>query len=112
MKKIEILIRPHTLEPVREALLGVGVQGITATEVKGFGRQRGRTETYRGSKVEVHFLPKLRLEVCIPDALLEPAVAAASLAARTGRIGDGKIMVSEVPEAVRVRTGEIGEAAL
>ncbi|MBI4537864.1 MAG: P-II family nitrogen regulator [candidate division NC10 bacterium] len=112
MKKLDVIIRPHKLDEVREALSSVGVQGMTVTEVKGFGRQRGRTETYRGSEYEVTFHPKLRLEVLIPDALLEPAVTAASRAARTGKIGDGKIMVSEIADIMRIRTGEIGEAAI
>jgi nitrogen regulatory protein P-II 1 len=112
VKKLDVIIRPHKLDEVRDALSEIGIQGMTVTEVKGFGRQRGRTETYRGSEYEVSFHPKLRLEVLIPDALLERAMTAASQAARTGKIGDGKIMVSEVAEVMRIRTGEIGEAAI
>ncbi len=112
MKKLDVIIRPHKLDEVREALSSIGVQGLTVTEVKGFGRQRGQTETYRGNEYEVHFHPKLHLEVIIPDGLLEQAMVAASAAARTGKIGDGKIMVSEIAEIMRIRTGEIGEAAI
>jgi len=112
VKKLDVIIRPHKLDEVRDALSEIGIQGMTVTEVKGFGRQRGRTETYRGSEYEVVFLPKLRLEVLVPDSLLERAMTAASRAARTGKIGDGKIMVSELVEVLRIRTGEMGEAAV
>lgn len=112
MKRLDVIIRPHKLEEVREALSQIGVQGMTLTEVKGFGRQRGRTETYRGSEYTVIFVPKLRLEVLVPDSLLERAMQVAGDAARTGRIGDGKIMVTEVVDARRIRTGEVGEAAI
>jgi nitrogen regulatory protein P-II 1 len=112
MKKLDIIIRPHKLDDVRDALSGIGIQGMTVTEVRGFGRQRGRTETYRGSEYEVTFHPKLRLEVVIADTLLERAMTAAREAARTGNIGDGKIMVSEMVDVMRIRTGEIGEAAI
>ena len=112
MKKLDLIIRPHKLEEVREALTAAGIQGMTVTEVKGFGRQRGKTELYRGSEYTVTFLPKVRLEVLITDAALEPVMNAAAAAARTGNIGDGKIMVSEVQNVLRIRTGERGEAAI
>jgi nitrogen regulatory protein P-II 1 len=112
MKKLDLIIRPHKLDEVKEALTAVGVQGMTVTEVKGFGRQKGKTELYRGSEYSITFLPKVRLEVLIPDAMLEPTMKAASDAARTGRIGDGKIMVTDVHEVLRIRTGEMGEAAI
>ena len=112
MKKVDLIIRPHKLEEVKDALTAVGVQGMTVTEVKGFGRQKGKTETYRGSEYSITFIPKVRLEVLIPDTLLEQAMKAASEAARTGRIGDGKIMVTDVLDVMRIRTGETGEAAI
>ncbi len=112
MKKLDLIIRPHKLDEVREALTSVGVQGMTVTEVKGFGRQRGKTEVYRGSEYSITFLPKVRLEVLVSDAMLEQTMKAASEAARTGRIGDGKIMVTDVFDAMRIRTGEMGEAAI
>lgn len=112
MKKLDLIIRPHKLDEVKEALSTVGVQGMTVTEVKGFGRQKGKTELYRGSEYSISFLPKVRLEVLIPDAMLERTMKAASDAARTGRIGDGKIMVTDVHEVLRIRTGEMGEAAI
>jgi nitrogen regulatory protein P-II 1 len=112
MKKLDLIIRPHKLDEVKEALTAVGVQGMTVTEVKGFGRQKGKTELYRGSEYTVTFLPKVRLEVLVQDGMLDSAVRAASDAARTGRIGDGKIMVTEIQEVVRIRTGETGEAAI
>jgi nitrogen regulatory protein P-II 1 len=112
MKKLDLIIRPHKLDEVKEALTAVGVQGMTVTEVKGFGRQKGKTELYRGSEYSISFLPKVRLEVLIPDAMLERTMQAASDAARTGRIGDGKIMVTDVHEVLRIRTGEMGEAAI
>ena len=112
MKKIDLIIRPHKLDDVRDALSAVGIQGMTVTEVRGFGRQKGKTEVYRGSEYSITFLPKVRLEVLVPDSMLERTMKAASEAARTGRIGDGKIMVTDVLDVLRIRTGETGEAAI
>ncbi|MFN2427228.1 MAG: P-II family nitrogen regulator [Candidatus Binatia bacterium] len=112
MKKVEAIIKPFKLDEVKEALSGVGVQGITVSEVKGFGRQRGHTELYRGAEYVVDFLPKVKLEVIVKDDQVEPVVEAITAAARTGRIGDGKIFVTTVDEVVRIRTGETGESAL
>lgn len=112
MKKLDLIIRPHKLDEVKEALTAIGVQGMTVTEVKGFGRQKGKTEMYRGSEYSITFLPKVRLEVLISDTMLEQTMKAASEAARTGRIGDGKIMVTDVMDVLRIRTGEMGEAAI
>ena len=112
MKKIEAIIKPFKLDEVKEALQEVGVQGITVTEAKGFGRQKGHTELYRGAEYVVDFLPKVKIEVVLPEELVERAVEAIQKAARTGRIGDGKIFVSNIDEAVRIRTGERGEDAL
>lgn len=112
MKKLDLIIRPHKLDEVKEALTSIGVQGMTVSEVKGFGRQKGKTEMYRGSEYSISFIPKVRLEVLIPDTMVERTVKAASEAARTGRIGDGKIMVTEVLDVMRIRTGETGEAAI
>lgn len=112
MKKLDMIIRPHKLDDVRDALTAVGVQGMTVTEVRGFGRQKGKTEVYRGSEYSITFLPKVRLEVLVPDSMLEQTMKAASEAARTGRIGDGKIMVTDVLDVLRIRTGETGEAAI
>ncbi|MBI2000374.1 MAG: P-II family nitrogen regulator [candidate division NC10 bacterium] len=112
MKKLDLIIRPHKLDEVKDALSAIGIQGMTVSEVKGFGRQKGKTETYRGSEYTVSFLPKVKLEILVSDAMLERTVKAASEAARTGRIGDGKIMVSEVLDVMRIRTGETGEAAI
>jgi nitrogen regulatory protein P-II 1 len=112
MKKLDLIIRPHKLDEVKDALSAIGVQGMTITEVKGFGRQKGKTEMYRGSEYSITFVPKVRLEVLLPDGLVERAMKAASEAARTGRIGDGKIMVTEVLDVLRIRTGEMGEAAI
>jgi nitrogen regulatory protein P-II 1 len=112
MKKVDLIIRPHKLHEVKEALTAIGVQGMTVTEVKGFGRQKGKTEMYRGSEYNITFLPKVRLEVLVPDTLLEQTMKAASEAARTGRIGDGKIMVTDIQDVMRIRTGEIGDAAI
>jgi nitrogen regulatory protein P-II 1 len=112
MKKVDIIIRPHKLEDVRDALTAVGIQGVTVTEVKGFGRQKGKTEMYRGNEYSITFNPKVRLEVLIPDTMLEQTMQAAGEAARTGRIGDGKIMVTDVLDVVRIRTGETGDAAI
>jgi len=112
MKKIEAIIKPFKLDEVREALSDIGVTGLTVTEVKGFGRQKGHTELYRGAEYVVDFLPKVKLEVVIADSLLERAMEAIITAARTGKIGDGKIFVSTVEQVVRIRTGESGEAAV
>ncbi len=112
MKKLDLIIRPHKLDEVKDALSAIGIQGMTVSEVKGFGRQKGKTETYRGSEYTVSFLPKVKLEILVSDAMLEPTVKAATEAARTGRIGDGKIMVTDIHEVVRIRTGEVGDAAI
>ena len=112
MKKIEAIIKPFKLDDVREALSEIGVTGMTATEVKGFGRQKGHTELYRGAEYVVDFLPKVRIEIVIPDNIEEACVEALTQAARTGKIGDGKIFVSAVDTVVRIRTGELNEAAI
>jgi nitrogen regulatory protein P-II 1 len=112
MKKIEAIFKPFKLDEVREALSEIGVSGLTVTEVKGFGRQKGHTELYRGAEYVVDFLPKVKVEVVIPDKLLETAIDAIVKAARTGKIGDGKIFVTDVGQAVRIRTGETDEAAI
>lgn len=112
MKKIEAIIKPFKLDEVKEALQDVGIQGITVTEAKGFGRQKGHTELYRGAEYVVDFLPKVKLEVVLDDALAEGAIEAIRNAARTGRIGDGKIFVSQIDEAIRIRTGERGPDAV
>lgn len=112
MKKIEAIIKPFKLEDVKEALAGVGVEGMTVSEVKGFGRQKGHTEIYRGSEYTVDFLPKLKLEIVVADATVEPAVLAILNAAKTGKIGDGKIFVLPIEQALRIRTEERGENAV
>ncbi len=112
MKKIEAIFKPFKLDEVREALSEIGVSGLTVTEVKGFGRQKGHTELYRGAEYVVDFLPKVKIEVVIPDNLLERAVDAIVKAARTGKIGDGKIFVTGVDQVIRIRTGETNEAAI
>ncbi|HEY0842809.1 MULTISPECIES: P-II family nitrogen regulator [Methylotenera] len=112
MKKIEAIIKPFKLDEVREALSEIGVNGLTVTEVKGFGRQKGHTELYRGAEYVVDFLPKIKLELVVADAIVESAVDAIINAAHTGKIGDGKIFVSNVEQVVRIRTGETGEAAV
>ena len=112
MKKIEAVIKPFKLDEVREALSEIGVSGLTMTEVKGFGRQKGHTELYRGAEYVVDFLPKVKVEVVVPEALVERAIEAIVKAARTGKIGDGKIFVTPVEHVVRIRTGESGEAAI
>jgi nitrogen regulatory protein P-II 1 len=112
MKKIDAIFKPFKLDEVREALSEIGVSGLTVTEVKGFGRQKGHTELYRGAEYVVDFLPKVKIEVVIPDGLLERAVDAIVKAARTGKIGDGKIFVTGVDQVVRIRTGETNEAAI
>ena len=112
MKKIEAIIKPFKLDEVKEALNEVGLQGITVTEAKGFGRQKGHTELYRGAEYVVDFLPKVKIEVVLPDDMVEPALEAIKDSARTGRIGDGKIFVTTIEEAVRIRTGERGAEAI
>ncbi len=112
MKKIEAIIKPFKLDEVKEALHDVGVQGITVTEAKGFGRQKGHTELYRGAEYVVDFLPKVKVEIVLTDEQVEPAIEAIMKAARTGRIGDGKIFVLDVHEAIRIRTGERGADAV
>jgi nitrogen regulatory protein P-II 1 len=112
MKKIEAIIKPFKLDEVREALSDIGVTGLTVTEVKGFGRQKGHTELYRGAEYVVDFLPKVKLEIVIAESLVDRALEAIITAARTGKIGDGKIFVSPVEQVVRIRTGESGEAAI
>ena len=112
MKKVEAIIKPFKLDEVKEALQDVGIQGITVTEAKGFGRQKGHTELYRGAEYVVDFLPKVKLEVVVEDGLADRAIEAVQNAARTGRIGDGKIFVSQIQEAIRIRTGERGSDAV
>ena len=112
MKKIEAIIKPFRLEAVKEALNELGILGMTVSEVKGFGRQKGHTEIYRGSEYTVDFLPKMKVEMVLPDNLVEPAIAAIVEAAKTGKIGDGKVFVSVIEDAHRIRTGERGDAAL
>ncbi|MEZ5924740.1 MAG: P-II family nitrogen regulator [Hyphomicrobiaceae bacterium] len=112
MKKIEAIIKPFKLDDVKEALQEVGLMGITVTEAKGFGRQKGHTELYRGAEYVVDFLPKVKIEVVLPDDMLEKALEAIQTAARTGKIGDGKIFVSNIEDAIRIRTGESGNEAL
>jgi nitrogen regulatory protein P-II 1 len=112
MKKIEAIIKPFKMEDVKEALGEIGIEGLTVTEVKGFGRQKGHTEIYRGSEYTVDFLPKVKFEVVVSDALVEKAVAAISAAAKTGKIGDGKIFVLPIENAVRIRTDETGDSAI
>jgi len=112
MKKLEAIIKPFKLEDVKDALAELGVEGMTVTEVKGFGRQKGHTEIYRGSEYTVDFLPKIKIDLVVTDALAEPAVSAIVKAAKTGKIGDGKVFVSPVVEAVRIRTEESGEKAV
>jgi nitrogen regulatory protein P-II 1 len=112
MKKVESIVRPHLLDAVKTALQEVGVVGMTVSEVKGFGRQKGHTETYRGSEYKVDFLPKVKIEVVLPDELVEKAVEAVLKTAKTGKFGDGKIFISDLEGAVRIRTGERGDEAL
>ena len=112
MKMVTAIVKPFKLDEVREALSAIGVQGVTVTEVKGFGRQKGHTELYRGAEYVVDFLPKIRIEVVVPDALAEKVTLALCEAARTGKIGDGKIFVIPVEDAIRIRTGETGDSAL
>ena len=112
MKKIEAIIKPFKLEEVKDALHELGIQGMTVIEAKGFGRQKGHTEIYRGSEYTVDFLPKLKIEIVVTDDLVERATAAIIKGAKTGKIGDGKIFISDVREAIRIRTEEKGEAAV
>ena len=112
MKMVMAVIKPHKLDQVREALTGLGVEGMTATEVKGYGRQKGHTEIYRGAEYTENFLPKVRIDVVVADSLIDQTVEAVQEAAKTGKIGDGKIFVYDVSSAVRIRTGETGDEAL
>src|SRR4051812_12573540 len=112
MKKVEAIIKPFKLEEVKDALGDVGIEGMTVSEVKGFGRQKGHTEIYRGSEYTVDFLPKIKIELVLPDAQVESAVATIVKTAKTGKIGDGKVFVSKIEEAVRIRTDERGDAAV
>jgi nitrogen regulatory protein P-II 1 len=112
VKKVESIVRPHLLDAVKNALQEVGVVGMTVTEVKGFGRQKGHTETYRGSEYRVDFLPKVKVEVAVPNELVDQAVDAIVKTARTGKFGDGKVFVTSVDDCVRIRTGERGDQAL
>lgn len=112
MKKIEAVIRPHKADDVREALLEAGIRGMTILEVRGIGRQKGHKEVYRGSEYQIDFLPKVKVEVVVSDNMAEKAIAAILKAAKTGEVGDGKIFVSNIEEAIRVRTDEVGDSAL
>ena len=112
MKKIEVIIKPFKLEEVKDALAEIGIEGMTVIEVKGFGRQKGHTEIYRGSEYTVDFLPKIKIEIVVADQIVEGAVGAIIKAAKTGKIGDGKVFVSTIEQAVRIRTDEKGEQAL
>ena len=112
MKKIEVIIKPFKLDEVKEALSAIGVQGMTVTEVKGFGRQKGHTELYRGAEYTVDFLPKVKVEVILAEGMVDKAIDAIIKAARTGKIGDGKIFVTDVSQVVRIRTGETNEDAV
>lgn len=112
MKKVEAIIRPHLLDAVKNALQEVGIAGLTVTEVRGFGRQKGHTETYRGSEYKIDFLPKVKVEVALPLELVDQAIDAIMKTAKTGKFGDGKIFVTPLEEVIRIRTGERGEAAL
>lgn len=112
MKKIEAVIKPFKLEEVKEALSNVGIKGLTVSEVKGFGRQKGHKELYRGAEYEIEFLPKVKLEIVVPDSEVENVIEAIVTSARTGRLGDGKVFVNPVEEVIRIRTGERGEEAI
>jgi nitrogen regulatory protein P-II 1 len=112
LKKLEAIVRPHVLDAVKTALQEVGAVGMTVSEVKGFGRQKGHTETYRGSEYQVEFLPKIKIEVVLPDELVEASVEAVLKTAKTGKFGDGKVFVSSLEQVVRIRTAERGESAL
>ena len=112
MKRVEIITRPYKLDEIKEALTGMGIQGMTVTEVKGFGRQRGHKEVYRGAEYQVDFVSKVKIEIVIDDEILDQALDVIQAAAKTGKIGDGKIFVSTIDNAIRIRTGESGAAAL
>ncbi len=112
MKKIEAIIRPHKLDDVREALIESGIKGMTISEVRGIGRQKGQTEIYRGSEYQINFVPKVKLEVVVPDSLLDHAASVIIAAAKTGQVGDGKLFISTIDDVIRVRTEENGESAL
>ena len=112
MKLVTAIIKPHMLDQVRDALAGAGVQGLTVTEVKGFGRQKGHTEVYRGAEYTVGFVPKIKIEIVVADERVEPVIGTIKTSARTGAIGDGKVFVSDMGQAVRIRTGEVGVDAL
>jgi nitrogen regulatory protein P-II 1 len=112
MKRIEAIVRTHLLESVKDALQALGIEGMTVVEVKGFGRQKGHTEVYRGSEYKIEFLPKVKIEVALPDELLDPAIDAVIKSAKTGKLGDGKIFVFALEDVIRVRTGEHGAQAL
>ncbi len=112
MKKVEAIIRPFKLEDVKEALLEAGIKGLTTSEVRGYGRQKGHTETYRGSEYQIEFIPKIKIEVVVADELLDKALDAIIKAAKTGQVGDGKIFVSEIIDVIRIRTEESGSGAL
>jgi len=112
MKKIEAIIQPHKLDDVKEALKGIGIDGITVSEVRGHGRQKGHTEVYRGMEYQVDFLPTIKIETVVPDARVDEITSALAEAARTGKLGDGKIFIYDVTEAIRIRNGDTGEAAL
>jgi nitrogen regulatory protein P-II 2 len=112
MKLITAIVKPFKLDDVRESLSEIGVQGITVTEVKGFGRQKGHTELYRGAEYVVDFLPKVKIEIAVPESLVEQTIEAVTKSANTGKIGDGKVFVSPLEQVIRIRTGEVGEEAL
>jgi len=112
MKLIEAIIKPFKLDEVKDALIEIGVQGMTVTEVKGFGRQKGHKETYRGTEYQIDFVPKIKIEVAVPDNLEQKVIETVSRAAKTGSIGDGKIFVTDLGSVIRIRTGEIGEGAV
>ncbi|NUQ82560.1 MAG: P-II family nitrogen regulator [Bacteroidetes bacterium] len=112
MKKLEAIIRPFKLEEVKEGLVELGIKGITVTEVKGFGRQKGHTEIYRGSEYNIDFIPKVKIEVVVPDDLAEKAISTIVDKAKTGQVGDGKIFVTDIADAIRIRTEEAGDSAL
>ncbi len=112
MKQIEAIIRHHKLDDVKDALIDKGIDGMTVTEVRGFGRQRGHTETYRGTEYAIDFIPKIKIEVVVPESRFEAAVTAIVDAAKTGKVGDGKIFVHDLADSIRIRTGEKGESAL
>jgi len=112
MKKVEAIIKPFKLDEVKSALNAIGIQGMTVTEVKGFGRQKGHVEVYRGTEYEVNFLPKLKIEIVVPDSIIDKVIATIIEKARTGNIGDGKIFLYSLEDVIRIRTGEKGEAAI